>query len=285
MNLEIKQVQNEEELNQCLHVRYKVFIEELQFDSKEKYPDKMEQDKYDELDTTIHFIAMINGRGVGTARLIGYNNMLLEENKIFGLSMEDLYDLSEYRENGLVPYEISRSSVIRGERSSIIILDLWKICINYCLMHNTPAFCSCAGTETDNHEDAQLIYELLKLKGLMHSFIHTNPLSESGTKHFSHSILFNKHHKKDLLIKRDSEQLTLNDFESRGIKLPPTLDYFSRIGAKFTGPPVIFPEFKMYTIPMILEFNHIHEPFKTFFKRESSRIKFSNVEKKLEPVT
>ncbi len=279
MSIEVKIATSEEELNQGYHIRYKVFIEELQFLKKEEYPDELEKDEYDFLDTTVHFIAKIDEKPVGTARLIKTNNEMIKNNKIFGLPMEDLFDLSRYKEMEFAPLEVSRSSVIKNKRSSVIILDIWKICINYCIENHIPLICSCAGTETDNYEDVQIIYNLLKLKNFLHSSIYTKPLFEVKVNHSPKYILYDDNKKKELLTRKNFNHCTLEDYESMGIKLPVTLDYYKRIGVKFTGPPALFPEFKMYTLPMILEFGHINEPFKTFFKRKSDHIKLDYAKK------
>lgn len=272
MSIEVKIATSEEELNQGYHIRYKVFIEELQFALKEGYPDKLEKDEYDFLDTTVHFIAKVDEEAVGTARLIKPNREMTENNQIFGLPMEDLFDLSRYKKMEFTPLEVSRSSIIKNKRSSIIILDIWKICINYCIENYIPLICSCAGTETDNYEDVQIIYNLLKLKKLLHPSIYTKPLSGVKINHSPKYVLYDDKIKKELLTRKNFNHCTLEDYESLGIKLPVTLDYYSRIGVKFTGPPALFPEFNMYTLPMILEFEHINEPFKTFFKRKSDHV-------------
>ena len=54
----------------------------------------------------------------------------------------------------------------------------------------------------------------------------------------------------------------LASFEKKGLKLPATLDYFIRIGGKFTGRPTVFPKFRMFTMPWILIVAEIKEPFK-----------------------
>ncbi len=263
MGLIIRVARTEEEIKQCLQVRNMVFVKELGFIDGE------EKDSFDLLPTTTHFLALHNKKGVGTARLIGPNRRMAEKKKtmIFGLPIEDYFDLSEYKKKKITPYEISRSSVIKSERTSRVILDIWKISIMYGKQNSITTFCSCAGTETDSLQDAAIIYRLLRLKNYFHPSIRTRPLEVPVVNPVPRFQIYDKKIKEEVL-----EKMALKDFEEMEINLPPTLDYFTRIGAKFTGPPVFFSIFKMYTIPMILDINNTNEPFRTFFTRESPYI-------------
>ncbi len=275
MDLIIKITENDDEKRKCFNVRNKVFVKELGFIEKENCSDSEETDIYDTLPTTTHFIAINNNKGVGAARLIGPDEKMVSGKKknIFGLPIEELFDLSEYKKHNITPYEISRSSVIRHKRASRIILDIWKISILYGKMKKITTFCSCAGTETDCLEDSKVIYTLLKLKNCFHPDIHTEPSTGSITNSMPRHRLYDKKIVEEILEKDTLNKKSMESYELKGIKLPPTLNYFIKIGAKFTGPPVIFTKFIMYTIPMILDINNTNEPFKTFFERESEHIK------------
>ncbi|WP_186754327.1 GNAT family N-acetyltransferase [Echinicola salinicaeni] len=60
MNLSVKKVQNKEELEQVFKIREEVFVVEQEVDREEEY-DEFEQ-------SSTHFLACLDGNGVGTAR-------------------------------------------------------------------------------------------------------------------------------------------------------------------------------------------------------------------------
>lgn len=273
MSLEIRIANGEGDLKKCFHVRYQVFIKELKFGSPKDFPDECESDEYDPLKTTIHFLAVHDDKGVATARLIGPNKEYAKNGKIFGLPMEDLYDLSKFKEQRIKPYEISRSSVVKDERSSIVILDTWKILINYCTKYKIKTLVSCAGTETDSYEDVMCINKIAKLKKLFHTKLKTKSFIETEKKDSPKYFLYDNKLKKQFLKDESIDTDKLKEYEEKGMKLPATLDYFVRLGISLTGPPILFPKFKMYTFPMIINLSKLNEPFKTFFDRKSDHIK------------
>ena len=275
MSLIIKLAKTEDDLKKSFSVRYKVFVEEFGYMPEEEFPDKLEKDIYDSLPTTAHFAAIENNKGLAAARMIGPNKkMITDKNKmIFGLPMEYLFDFSDYKKHNIAPCEISRSSVIKSERSSRAMLDIWKIGVKYAKMNNIPMVCTCAGTETDSSEDAKIIYVLLKLKKCLHPDIVTKPWDEPETDFKSRFPLYDQKIRKEILEENKLTAHNLGDFESRGAKLPASLEYFTRLGGKATGPPALFHKFRMFTIPMVFDINNLNEPFKTFFERENPSIK------------
>lgn len=274
MGFVVQVARKPKERDKSYQVRYQVFIRELGFMPEKDFPDEREKDPYDELASTIHFLALLDGAGVGTARLIGPNKKMTGSGglRTFGLPMEELFDLSSYREQKIVPHEISRSSVLSEARCSRIIMDIWRISIQYAKQNGIASFCSCAGTETDSPEDAGIIHSLLKLKNHIHPRLETRPLGQTAHTHLPRYILYDPDLKKEIREKNGLSHENLAYFENKGIKLPATLEYFIKIGAKFSGPPALFPAFTMFTVPMILDLNSINEPFKTFFGRESPSI-------------
>jgi len=277
MNLIAKVAVSKHDLDITYHIRYKVFIEELKFMPASHFPDKKEKDAYDDLDTTIHFLVVHGNTGLATARLIGPNKKNISSKKsIFGLPMEDIYDLSSYKSKKIIPYEISRSSVIKNERSSRAILDIWRICVQYGQMNNISMLCTCAGTETDCYEDAKIIYILLKHKNYLHPEIVTKPFHEICPDFTPRYRLYPQKIKNRILKKDRVDPDEIKEYEKKGLQLPSSLKYFIRLGGKATGPPTLFPKFRMFTIPMVFDIDNLNEPFQTFFKRNNCFVQVEN---------
>ncbi|HMB00103.1 MAG TPA: GNAT family N-acyltransferase [Spirochaetota bacterium] len=276
MGLKLKVAKNKADKDQTFAVRYKVFIEELGFDSEKKFTEKKEHDLYDTLPGTVSLLALKNGKGIAAARLIKPNPQMKNSNNIFGLPIENLYDLSAYKKQNIAPCEISRSATLKNNRSSRIMMDIWKISYQYSLQNNIKVYCSCTGTETDSGESARLIFELIKLKGYLHPDIYTKPLktrpAADNKKQKNRYPLYNKYIIKKIKNAGGLNQGNLEYFQELGLDLPATLKYFIRIGGKFTGPPVLYPQFSMFTLPWVLVLEDINEPFKTFFSRKADYI-------------
>ncbi|MCP5007479.1 MAG: hypothetical protein GY941_26615, partial [Planctomycetes bacterium] len=65
MDLQVKIARTPEDFNEVFRLRYKIFGEELAYINREDYPDMLEKDDFDELDTTTNFVVMKNHETVG----------------------------------------------------------------------------------------------------------------------------------------------------------------------------------------------------------------------------
>ncbi|MDD5066700.1 MAG: GNAT family N-acetyltransferase [bacterium] len=275
MGLIVKTAAGSDDKDKAYRVRYNVFIKELGFMREKNFPDQMEKDEYDLFPTTTHFLALHDKKEIAAARLVGPYPEKKTSGKagVFGLPMEEIFDLSDYKKKDMLPYEISRSCVLEEHRMSRVIMDIWRISIQYARQKRVCVFCSCAGTETDCSEDARVIYLLLKAMEKFHPVIFTPPVREIKINLRPRYVLYDRKLSSEILDRKELSNEDVRHYESLGIKLPSTLEYFIRIGARFTGPPHLFPAFGMYTMPMILELDKINEPFRSFFERKSEWIK------------
>ena len=247
--LEVKIANSSEEKNLAYNLRYKVFCEELGYIDKDKFPDNLEKDDYDDLETTISLIAILDGTPVAAARLLTPNKKIAKQRSIdFGLPMENLFSLSCYKERGINVSEISRSSVLNDYRGKLNIMKLWKLAVHYSLANGMPHMCTCAGTETDCFEDAITITEIARNKKLFHPWIYTKAKVNS--------------------IPSPTPLFRLYGNNPPGEEeIPQTLQLYIRLGLRFTGEPVYYPKFRMCTIPMNWDLKNISKPFKSFFEK------------------
>jgi len=249
MSLEFRIAKTEEEKNLAYKIRYKVFCEELRYLDEHLLLNKLEKDEFDDLETTIHFIALKDSIPIATVRLLTPNNEMTKKQGYFGLSIEKYFDLSFYKGNNIKVAEISRSSVIEKERGKMNILHLWMLVAQYSISKDIFYLPTCAGTETDCSEDVQILTRIAKEKRLFHPFIFTQAKENCTNKSpFRYRLYEN----------------------SSNFVLPKTLELYVRMGARFTGNPLFHTDFKMYTIPMVWDLNNIGSPFKYFLKRKNS---------------
>ncbi len=84
-----KKVENKEELNMALNLRYKIYCKEKGYLDKNKYVTKLERDKYDDFST--HFIVLNSAnKAIGTVRIISKSPIGFEiENNINGITIND----------------------------------------------------------------------------------------------------------------------------------------------------------------------------------------------------
>ena len=128
-NIEIKIARTKEEQNQAFYVRYKVFVEERKNFDLSEYAEQKERDEWDDLETTVNFLALYDKKPVGTVR------MIVDSEK--GLPLEKYLDLFSMRKGNKMPCEGGRYAVLKDYRSRRKIwVGLLKILLNYTRMKN-----------------------------------------------------------------------------------------------------------------------------------------------------
>ncbi|MCP5003335.1 MAG: GNAT family N-acetyltransferase, partial [Planctomycetes bacterium] len=108
-------------------LRYKIFGEELAYINREDYPDMLEKDDFDELDTTTNFVVMKNHETVGAVRLI--------ENTGLPFNIERYVDINSLKEDKNINLaEASRFCIRKSERLNVrYSFSLCKLIINYAI--------------------------------------------------------------------------------------------------------------------------------------------------------
>jgi len=249
MGLEFRIAQTEEELKMAFQVRYAVFGEDCGYLKAEDYPDQIESDKYDFLETTKNFIALDQGKPIATARLSMKDPLIADEEEThFGLPVEHIFDLAACKKLGINVGEISRSAVLGEYRRSRTIMTIWGCIIGFAKEYGLTHIVTNANMETDCMDNAMVIYELAKKEGYVHQDIITPPLEEFAQKQKKRSAVLNS-----------------------PVEIPEILQMYARIGTKFISPPIYYSKFNMCSILVILDFEKINEPCKTYFERSWKR--------------
>ncbi len=138
----VREVETRYELEQAFRLRYDVYVEEMKYISKnrldaESLQTKMEKDEFDNQSLTTHLVAMKDGIAIGYVRLI--DGICPMEN--------DTFNLNEYRNNNILPREVSRLIVEKKFRRSEVTLALLRLVYNYS-KDREYLFC----TSTKTHE-------------------------------------------------------------------------------------------------------------------------------------
>jgi len=122
LTVQVKQVQTQRELEQCLGLRYKVFVEEMQITRLQSH--NQEQDRYDE--HAIHFLITIDGIPVGTNRIIPYQNKV-------GLPIETQWNIKPFSRGKIA--EISQFCILKEYRSPRVFAYLSRVLFIYAEAH------------------------------------------------------------------------------------------------------------------------------------------------------
>ncbi len=127
MNLKVKIARTEEDLNEAFRLRYEIFGEELGYINKNNFPDRVEKDNFDDLETTTNFVVKKNSETIGTVRLI--------ENVGLPFNIEQYVDIDDLKKDENINIaEASRFCVRKNERFNVKhSFSLCKLIINYAI--------------------------------------------------------------------------------------------------------------------------------------------------------
>lgn len=260
ISIEVISALSKEQKELCYKVRYDVFIKETGY-IQNLNGRGLEVDEYDDLDTTVHFLAYYNGVPAGTVRLLLPNGKVSKiQRTYFGLAIEELFDLKYYTKSNLHIAEISRSSVKERFKSTKTIFYLWKVLIDSALAWGVTDLVTNVNPETDKLCDAYLIYDYVKLNNMVDQKIVVNPKKPGIGKIRSFRFPLTKNS-------------CCNDEDNGGgqnnFQIPKTLKLFSRVGSLFTGEPVYCEKIDMCAMPMNWRLKDIHKtPFGKFLTRK-----------------
>lgn len=259
ISIEVLCATSDEEKELCYRLRYDVFVRETGFIQKENER-SLEIDDYDELDTTLHFLAYFNGTPAGSARLLFPNKFISKrDGTYYGLPMESLYDINNYTSTKLQIAEISRSCVKEKFKSTKTIFYLWKRLIEFAGKRGVTDLITNVNPETDCLSDSYLIYDYAKSNNLFDADIVVYPRKAGGkTSKFRFP-----------LTKKSNGGL--DECRTTDITLPQTLKLFVRVGLRFTGEPVYCEGIDMCALPMNWKIKDIHNTaFGKFFSKKES---------------
>lgn len=253
--MEVRIAKSDSEKEAAFNIRYKVFVEELGTIPKDFCVNGLEKDRYDEY--SVHFIALKDKEVVGTVRLQEKTDDFIDgTNFLYGLAGESLYDYSVIYNNGVILAEIARSSVLPGHRKQSAIFNLWKAIYLYVVDRKIHESITMAAPDTDSIEDAMIVYDIGKRKGIIHPMFDLRAKNKFSNLDEIESPIYTDEEKKDVL----------------DLDLPRKISMYSDIGYLFCGEPLYYPKFRRVVIPMMCNPDGVSSKVKRLFDRPSKNI-------------
>lgn len=230
------------QIDDALRVRYQVFAEELGYlDPASRFVPR-EVDPFDTLETTIHLVACAGGEPVGVVRLLAPNSEVARANgAAFGVDLESKFDLSPLAERGLRLAETMRFCILQRYRGRAVVAALHAAAVDLSRDAGITHWIGCANVETDSIEDARLISRVAARLGFEHGEIRVEPRAPEAAPSTSRRPFYDAHERR-----RADRDLT-------GLALPRTLELYAlRMAARFIGPPIYDPRFRMCSMPLLM---------------------------------
>jgi putative hemolysin len=230
------------QIDDALRVRYQVFAEELEYLEPARRFVPREVDPFDTLDTTIHLVACAGGELVGVVRLLAPNSEVARNSgAMFGFDLESKFDLSPLAGRGLRLVETMRFCVLARYRGCAVAAALHATAVDVSRSAGITHWIGCANTETDSLEDAYVMRRVAARLGFEHGDIRIEPRAPATAPLTSRHAFYNAHERQRA------------DSDPAGLPFPRTLElYASRMAARFIGPPIYDPKFRMCSMPLLI---------------------------------
>lgn len=157
----LRMARREEDLEEVYRIRYRVYVEEFGYLSKELFLNNKESDEYDNF--AMNFLALRSGVAVGTVRFIQ------RAKPGIGMRLEKLIDLSPHNLEGKNVCEVSRLILMRGARHGKILLEMLRSI--YALLKQNNIERIYIDTFADSQENICLkIYKKLSFRCISHGY-------------------------------------------------------------------------------------------------------------------
>jgi putative hemolysin len=238
------------ELRAHLRVRWTIFGKEEGYLPHERRPVSMEFDPFDRLGSTRHFIALARRGGPGTrAQVIGAGRLVLPAREVarangwaHGLPLEakvDL-DLSMVGPPGSIA-EVGRLCIQERWRAGTVALP--ELCIAMCmesLRHGVEHWISVANLHCDSEDEARLIHESIKRRGLLRTDI---PARSRARIRPATPPRFR--------VYTERERRRAEHDDEAALRLPRAVSSEAKLGARYVGEPLWDEHFGMFTMPLV----------------------------------
>lgn len=232
-----KIVENSNEFEAVLRLRFDVFHRELSFE--ENPANRSDFDDYDLQCNHIIVTEKATGKTVGTYRL----------NTIEGAkNVEGFYAFNEFSIEDLPSeilgksIELGRACIAKDHRNSRVLFLLWRVLAQFLEQNDKRYLFGCCSIFTQDGEVAAKVLNQLKAQGHIHENIEIKP-------------------RKDKIC--IPEKFVYKNVEE--IELPALVNIYLRIGAKICGEPAIDREFGTVDYFVIFDLAEINRKYKKMF--------------------
>ncbi|WP_437619671.1 GNAT family N-acetyltransferase [Sorangium sp. So ce1151] len=224
-------------------VRYRVFVKEKGLVSRHAATLDREMDGFDDLETTLHFIAYVDDVPAATARLIRPNRGVAQRiGQPLGVDLATRYDLGPFVGAGVSVAEVSRMCVVPEHRGAAVLCALYHAMVRESLRVGLTHWVGAGNAETDALEDAEIAYRLAERDGLMSSRWRVASRPDASAPGPSLQPFYTP-----------AERARARAGDLRGLRLPRTLLTFGRLAARYMGRPIRERGYTVCSLPLVMD--------------------------------
>lgn len=232
-----------EKIADAQRVRNQVFVVEKELLRHGSVTFDRETDEQDALDTTLHFLAIVDGAPVATVRLLRPNAEVARAiGQPLGIDLASRYDLSPFVAAGVALAEVSRLCVLPRYRGTTVLNELYLAMHRESLRVGLTHWVAAGNAETDVLEDAEIAYCLAERDGLVSGRWRVTPWPRAGGAEPSTRPLYSP-----------EERARARAGDLRGLRLPRTLATFARLAGRFMGRPIQEPGYTVCSLPLVVD--------------------------------
>lgn len=237
---EVRFVQNAEELDAVLKLRFTVFNLELGEGLQESY--RTQRDR-DEFDSSCHHLIVVdkkNAEVIGTYRMQTYE-MAAAANGFYSAAEFDLARLPEAVIKNSI--EVGRACIAATHRNGRVLFLLWRGLAVYMMLTKKRYLFGCCSLTSQNPAEGKQVMDYLQANGHVHPELQILPQSDFVC------------YADDLVVQNDLR-----------VKIPRLFRIYLEYGAKVCGPPAIDRRFKTIDYLVVLDIATLDQrTFRMFF--------------------
>ena len=241
----VKTVENGDELEQCLRLRYEIFHREFLKKKREIGVD------IDKLDFMCDHLAILDkrhdNRVIGTYRL----NCSRFTDTFYSATEFKIGKLLEQDGHKL---ELGRACIDKDYRNGVVITLLWRAIAEYLLQTDSKFLFGCASVKTMDLNEAALVHSHLTDLGIIDSEYQIEPTSK---------YVFPELHER--VEKLRGENLKLTEEQIKTL-IPPLFASYIKMGVRVCGEPALDKDFQCIDFLTVLKMDELNPLFVRKYK-------------------
>jgi L-ornithine Nalpha-acyltransferase len=224
-------------------VRNQVFVREKGLLSHQPASLDRETDSYDDLETTLHFVAYIDDAPVATSRLVGPNpDVARALGGPLGLDLASRYDLGPFTAAGVSLAEVSRVCIVPEHRGTTVLCALYMAMYHESVRVGLTHWIAAGNAETDALEDAEIAYRIAERDGLVSPRWRVAPRPGASA-----------HGPATRPFYTPAERARARAGDLQGLRLPRTLQTFAQLAARYMGRPIRERGYTVCSLPLVVD--------------------------------
>jgi putative hemolysin len=237
---EVRFVQNAEELDAVLKLRFDVFNLELGEGLEESYITQRDQDEFDQ---SCHHLIVVDKKSaqvIGTYRMQTYE-MATAANGFYSAAEFDLTRLPDEIIRNSV--EVGRACIAEAHRNGRVLFLLWRGLAVYMMLTKKRSLFGCCSLTSQDPQEGKQVMDYLWANGHVHRDLQVPPQPDFAC------------YQNDLVARQEHD-----------VKIPRLFRIYLEYGAKVCGPPAIDRRFKTIDYLVMLDIATLDQrTFRMFF--------------------